>query len=673
MLSAIRLLIVCLGLVWVSAGWTGESAIPAELPLSEVVLYTSGVGSFQRDGLVDGSAHAELRFKAEQINDLLKSLVVRDLDGGAVRVVTYDSRDPVAKTLKSFTVDLTDNLSLSQLLERLRGEPVDVAAPGPVRGTVLGIEKKTEQSGDKVTREVGSLTLLTADGLRAVPLEQIQRIQLANPRLQQELGQALALLAASRDTQKKGVRLDFSGQGRRRVRVAYIGEAPVWKMSYRLALTENGKPYLQGWAIVENTTDEDWEQVKLSLVSGRPISFTMDLYEPVYVKRPSVALELYQSLRPPVYEQATGGGAAAAAVPSEMPVMRPAAPAMALPAPMYSPPRGGEVRLQEGVSAAAQGGEAGELFQYVLRDPVSLARHKSAMLPVVGEEVQGAKLAIYNERVHAKHPLNGFRLKNSTGLHLMQGPITVFEGGIYAGDARLGGLAPGQERLLSYALDLKTEVESARVPEQELLVSASLKKGVLLASRKLVQERAYAVTNRDAKRKTVLVEHPFRADWRLVVPAASSERTRDVYRFEMGVAPGATERLRVREERLLEQRVELGNASVVEYYLRATQVSPQVKEALRRVVVLRDRIGKSEADRRRREAQLEAIAKEQGRIRENMDKVARTSELYARYVKKLDEQESEIERLRMEAESLRAAEAREQRALEEYLLGLDLE
>jgi len=281
-----------------------EAASPQALPLTEVVLYSSGVGYFQRDGSIEGRGDVELRFKVDNINDLLKSMIVQDFDGGQVTTVTYDSRDPITKTLKSFAVDLTTHPGLGQLLEQIRGERIEVAAPNPVRGVIVGVEKKREKVGDKETAEVEHLTLFTTEGLRSIPLNQVQRIQIGNERLKAELQQALEVLASSHDLQKKAVKLEFDGQGRRRVRVGYIVETPVWKTSYRLALSETKRPFLQGWAIVENTTDEDWANVRLSLISGRPISFRMDLYEPLYTKRPLVVSELHESLRPQVYGQA---------------------------------------------------------------------------------------------------------------------------------------------------------------------------------------------------------------------------------------------------------------------------------------------------------------------------------------------------------------------------------
>ncbi len=673
-----------------------SNRLTSPLPLSEIVLYSSGVGYFQRNGQVDGRTSVDLRFKVDDINDLLKSMVVQDLDGGRVGSVTYGSRDPLTKTLKSFGLDLTTNPTLGQLLDQARGERIELLRPNPVVGTILGVERRLELLGENRTVESEFLNLLTADGLQSVPLAQVQRIRLLNEDLNGELKQALEALSMGHDTQKKTVSVTFDGEGKRKVSVAYIAQTPVWKTSYRLVLDEKNAPYLQGWAIVENTSDEDWENVRLSLVSGRPISFTMDLYQPLYAIRPNVQPELYSSLRPPVYGDAVeslardgderqvvarsmasagiGGGASAlAAAPAARKSERMLAKTSNLALADASQTHENAFAFQS-VAAAAQGGQAGELFQYAIKVPVTLERQKSAMLPIVSGAVEGQKVSIYNEGVQAKYPLNGFRLKNSTSLHLMQGPVTVFDGGTYAGDARLDDLAAGQDRLISYALDIKTEVEPQSGAGKQELVTVRVRKGTLQATVKATEEKVYSVRNRDQKKKTVLIEHPFRSDWKLAEPAESSERTRDVYRFPVTVEAEKSARLNVREEKQLTETVQLINSGtdVIAHYIRAKSVSPAVKEALQKVVALRDRVGKTATERTRREQRVTEISQEQGRIRENMAKLSQSSDLYSRYVKKLDQQETELDGLRQEIENYKGIESKQQQELNDYLLNLDV-
>jgi hypothetical protein len=334
-----------------------------------------------------------------------------------------------------------------------------------------------------------------------------------------------------------------------------------------------------------------------------------------------------------------------------------------------------ELSLAQSVNAAAQGVQAGELFQYAIEKPVSLARQKSAMLPIISQDVAGEKLSIYNEQVQAKYPLNGFRLKNTSAIHLMQGPITVFDAGSYAGDARMDDLAAGQERLISYALDLKTEVEPEPKPEDSELVSLKLRRGTLLVTRKLAQDKTYLVRNRDQKNKTVLVEHPFRSDWELMEPKQATERTREFYRFAVQIDPDKTQKLVVREQKPLSETVELANVGpdAIAFYLRAKQVSAKAKDALRKVASLRDRVSQTSEEKNRREQRVNEITQEQGRIRENMNRLSQSSDLYQRYVKKLDQQETDLEGLRKEIESLKGDQARQERELNDYMSSLDIE
>jgi hypothetical protein len=327
------------------------------------------------------------------------------------------------------------------------------------------------------------------------------------------------------------------------------------------------------------------------------------------------------------------------------------------------------------VDSQARGGSAGELFQYVIQIPVSLARQSSAMLPIVSEKVEGNKVSIYNEGVHGKFALNGFRLKNTTPLHLMQGPITVFDEGTYAGDARIEDLAPGQERLLSYALDLKTEVEPQPGQGEQKLVQLQIRKGTLVTVQKLTRKKTYQVRNRDTKEKRILVEHPFQSDWKLLEPEEPAERTRDVYRFALVVKPDETKPLLVHEERQTSEEVSLTNFDndTLAFYIRSQEVSPRIKEALQRIVLLRDRLNQTGAERSRKEQRLGEISQEQARIRENMERLNESSDLYGRYVKKLDQQETELETLRREIEALKESEAKQQRELNDFLLNLNLD
>jgi hypothetical protein len=657
------------------------------LPLSKIVLYSSGVGYFQHDGRITDRTQLDLRFTANQINDILKSLVVQDFGGGKISMVTYGSRDPISKALGSFGINLNGQPSLGQILTQVRGEHVEVAAPHLIHGVILGVEKKADLILDGQTQhriEQEYLNLLTDEGFRTLPFHQIQRIKLLNSILNAELHHALAVLATNHDVQKKTVSLTFGGSGSRTARVSYLTETPVWKTSYRLVLDDDKAPYLQGWAIVENTTDQDWQNVALALVSGRPISFIMDLYQPLYNPRPVIQPELHTHVRPQVYGDALEEPKAAApAPPARGELKERLLGKRALGLAEGRTTAASEQMLATDVDAgslaetatpAAIAQDKGELFEYHIDTPINLAKHTSALLPIISQNVQGEKVSIYNQATNSKHPLNGYRLKNISPLHLMQGPITLFDGGAYAGDARIEDLPPGQDRLISYALDLKVEVEPKHDNGSQELTAVSLKKGTMVVSRRFVEEHTYLVRNRDHKAKTVLLEHPYRAEWKLAEPKEATERARDVYRFSVNVAPGALATLRVKEILPLQESILLMDSGLdqILQYQQAKEVSHTAKEALQRVVQLRHKLDETRAQRTRLEQRIGEITAEHGRIRENMQRLQQNSDLYNRYVKKLDQQETELEKLRKDHEALKNTEDDQRRELQRYISTLDV-
>jgi hypothetical protein len=256
----------------------------------------------------------------------------------------------------------------------------------------------------------------------------------------------------------------------------------------------------------------------------------------------------------------------------------------------------------------------------------------------------------------------------------MQGPVTVFDDNAYAGDARVDDLAPGQDRLISYALDLKVEVEPQGQGGRQDLVSVRIRRGTMISSRKNSEARVYVVRNRDRKKKDVLIEHPFRDDWTLVEPSEPSERTRQWYRFAVAVDPDKQARLTVREERQYDETVALTNlrGDQIAVFIRSKAVSDAVKTALQHLVQLRDKLAQTLSERASLEQTVAEITKEQTRIRDNMGKLAQNSDLYTRYVKKLDEQETELDDLRKKIETLKDTEARQQRELNDYLGSLEV-
>jgi len=699
------------------------------LPIRKVVLYSSGVGYFEHIGSVSGTVETTLQFKTEQINDILKSLVLEDLGGGKIGAVVYPSRDPVAKTLQSFQVDLANDPALPELLAQLRGTQVSILAGVDLtEGTILGVEKRLKAlSTESVPVEVPVVNVLSGATVKSVYLDQITSLEIRDGALQAELAKALETLAQSRDQNKKPVTLHFNGQGERQVRFGYLVETPVWKTSYRLVLPKDatGEAFLQGWAIIENQTDHDWSGIDLSLVSGRPISFIQDLYQPLYVPRPTVQPELYTSLTPEKYAGGSydvGRGMAGAAkaggaqggygafgyagreikeqvagdqVDSLDFAAVPGAPA-APPAPVPVAPKSVGVQTQPpvppgehfyaeavtaspinpvaSVASAASAGKIGELFQYTVGE-VTLPRQRSAMIPIVTDPIKAERLSIYNRNTLATNPLLGARLINTTGKHLLQGPMTVFDEGAYAGDSQIDNLPPDQNRLLSYAIDLKARVNSNTTHDDSQVVSGKIVKGVLEISNKNVSSRDYVIANLDTKAKTFVVEHPIRGGWELVDTPKPVEKTDAVYRFALSVPAGATQTLVVKEQRVGFQSISILPLNIEQMvsYMGFGEISEPVRAAIGKAVEMRRSMTEIERSIAEKTAKVQEITTEQERIRANMaSSIDTKSQYYTRLLTKLNEQETLIEGLQKEIVTLQEKLEGQRKELEDYLAQLDI-
>jgi len=286
----------------------GENNPP---PLRRVTLYKHGVGYFERQGKVKGDQQVTFLFDAAQMNDVLKSLVALDLgkgaDKGKISAVTFDSIKPVDKRLEEFgiSLDSTNATGLTSLLGQMKGARVEVrAGPIPAAGVVVGIEKRARTHGaEKIeTQEL----ILVSDGgeLRGIPLDQIRGIKLLDAKLREDLEQYLSILQSTIHKNLRKLTISTTGQGERDLFLSYVVEAPVWKTTYRVVLDSESKPFLQGWALVDNVQDEDWNDVTLSLVSGAPVSFIQDLQQPRYKQRPVVGMPEDISVAPQIPQAA---------------------------------------------------------------------------------------------------------------------------------------------------------------------------------------------------------------------------------------------------------------------------------------------------------------------------------------------------------------------------------
>ncbi len=685
---------------------------PDAMPIRGITLYRSGVGAFQREAVVADDAKVHLKFDVGQINDILKTLQLLDLDGGRIDSVSYSSKDPLSRRLGSFSVPIADSPAMPVLLARLRGSAIDIQTieGNRVAGTILNVEtRKTSPGKDQPAVEEPFVVLVTPNGLRAVAISTVASLQLQDKQLADELNRALGAVAEARADRIKTVDLTLSGQGNRRVIVRYVHETPVWKTSYRLILGDGpeakgaGKPAselaLQGWAIVENTTDTDWKDVKLSLVSGRPVSFQMDLSEPLYLARPEVPVPTIPGVLPRSYAGGTGGDRAPGNPGGPPPAVSSPAPAkagrgLARPEPggaggaENAAARGRKDQLTSEVygvtgedltryspASVAKAGEIGEVFFYEVQTPVTVERQRSAMIPFLASNVEGRRVSIYNMADRADHPMRGVELKNTSNLQLLPGPLAVFDGAAYAGDATINQVSPGDKRLLAYALDLDVAVTTK--PESfGDIVKLRIVDGLFEQTIKSREAMTYTFANKDLKRaRTLVVEHPKLAGWDLKAPASPADQTQDLYRFEVSAEAGKSVDLLVAQEQVRSDRVEITSfdLNTVVQWRQQGKLSEAVLSAVRTLAAKQSSLNDSERQLQATDKLVETNTSEQNRISSTIQRIPQNSDVYNDYMKELRELNTGLKALRQKRGEIATEVERKRTEINDYIRSLNVE
>jgi chaperonin cofactor prefoldin len=638
----------------------------ADLPVKQVILYKHGIGFFERSGTLGPGESARLDFNSSDMNDVLKSLTLEERGGGKISGLRYDSMDPLSHRLADFPFEIGDDQSLAAIFGRLQGSRVelkfgnDTVAGAIVGGRVVaGTDKQAE-------REFVTLLLDSGD-IRTLDLAAASGIRFTDAKLQANFKDYLAAVAAARSKDKRSVYIDSTDARQREIIASYTIPAAVWKSSYRLILGDKGQPVLEGWAIVDNTTGEDWNKVQLSLVSGRPISFVSQLYAPKYVQRPSAELADDTAARPVVHDEAFqssmgavamgGGGRGGAAARSGV-----IGGVMAAPAPPPSPrvlapsaffaEKTDQVNVSPStIVASASAGELGELFEYRIAQPVTIRKDESAMLPFLQQAIEGRKLLIYSDH-SSQHPTNAAELTNSSGKTLDGGPITVYDGGAYGGEALMETLKAGDKRLISYAVDLGTRITDAFNSKNAVIREIHATRGVITTKSAMEETRTYTIRNVDQKAKTLILEHPLRGGYTLL-SAKPAEKTASAYRFEIQLAAGATQEFPVTEERVFDQTYQVSNMGP-DFLLTYVQnrnltLSDAARRQLQRIADEKSQIAENDRALQDAQNQVNDLTRDEDRIRQNinsLNNVSSQQQLVQNYAKQLDAHEQQLAQLR---------------------------
>jgi hypothetical protein len=633
-------------------GLVGAPSLAAaqDLVLKRVMLSSGGLGYFEYEATVDGDATLKLTVSLAQVDDVLKSLVVYD-DKGGVGGLSLPGREPLAQAFKDLPFDWDSLASPADLLATLKGAEITAGGSRAITGRIVSVQDETVTTNDgKATTKRTRVTLLTDRGLQQFILEDAENLQFTDGALRDKVAQALMALQTNRAKDARTLELATRGQGKRTVRVAYIVEVPVWKASYRLTLPGDPaapKAALQGWATVENLSGQDWKDIELTLVSGRPVAFHQALYEAYYVKRPEIPVEVAGRLMPGVDR---GGVEAAKAAPPPPP-----APAGA---PQYRPQQERALAATAAppatVAAAADQVEATDAAtQVVFKYPraVSVDNGRTLSIPIIDREVPAQRLALYQAETAARNPLAAIRLSNDGDSGLPPGIITLYERDkagyvAYVGDARLSGFPVGETRLLAYALDEKITVERDAA-QTDRIATGTIAQGALRLSRIIRQTVTYRVRGPAKEPRQLIVVQRRLPGWTLVKPDPKTvELSEGNYRIPYQLPGGdQTQTFEVVQEQTQQQELRLVDtaADQIRVYAQAREFDAKTRDALTKVLQLQGAVADAQRKVAQADAERQQIVQEQARLRDNLARVPANSDLQRRYLATLDKQETELE------------------------------
>jgi hypothetical protein len=647
---------------------------------------------------------------------VLKSLTAIDLNGGHIADVSYNSTAPLQQRLNTLKIPIGENTTAAQFLEALRGARVEVRSGTTASvGRLLSVEAVTvgDDSDEKKTRLTNQtqISIVTDAGeLRSFRLSPATSVHLLEHEVNQEVGRYLGLLASERASDVRKMTISTEGSGERELVVSYISEVPVWKSTYRIVLPSRPeqKPLLQGWAVVDNTVGEDWNNVELSLIAGAPQSFVQQISQPYYARRPEVALPQLAMLTPQTHEQTlesfaklegpgneNAGGVLGGITRSGTNML-----------PMNGIGSGIGSGTGAGVGPGTAGGygggvfatapsaqvdaisamemqqktastqDIGDLFEYDIKQPITIRKNQSALVPILQSRVEAEKVTLWSAR--QRRPLHALWLTNSSGLTLDGGSFSIQEGQTFAGEGLMDAIRPGEKRLISYAADPAVLVESDVKGEGQRVNRIKIHRGVMIHYSEEREHRTYKIRNQDKTARSVVVEHPQRGGWELSGGTKPEETSPSAYRFLVKVDPAQTAKLEFDEIHSIAANYQLSNMTTDELVLFVHQgrINHEIEQSLWPLIKQKDELAGYSEQINSANTKITAVFDDQKRLRENLEALKSSAEeraLVQRYTGELNREEDELAGLRKNVADLLVKRDAAQQKLNEMIADMELE
>jgi len=674
-----------------------------KLKVSHVVMFKHGVAFYGLQGLVKDKDELKLTFKLGELDDVLKSISVIDESGtGYVSAISYDATEDESKLFESISFQLPGNGSFTSALTQLKGADIELQVGSQtLEGIIVGLEVKLERLGENDV-PASSLVLFNklSGDIEKFTFADIRGFKLLSEELRGELQFFLDAALAAKKKGSKTISIACEGEGSRAIALSYITESPIWKTSYRILLPKDSKDtevakdtkegatspadtmLISGWCLVENTTDQDWDHIQLSLVAGMPVTFKMPLFRPIYIQRPHVepakttgaqVMDIADEVGAVKYEEAEmmkiearppPSPPMAMAAPSPAPVTTAKAMAGGIGfaarammkedmAPKAKRAIGRDViKQQVAQQGQVESKDFGELFEYNISKPVSIKRQQSALVPIVNADVKGRKLLVFNPAKNKQNPMACVEITNTSGLTLERGPVTLLYEDTLAGEAILPFLNKDETRIISYAVEqgvvINFEDDSKTLHTHKVKFADGYGYEYYYVERK----REYKVNNKTESNKVLLLDHPRTTGYDLLNEEEHKE-TPESWRFEFKLSAKKGVKFTVKERQEFYNSFSLWDVTTdslrekIVAYSKKKFLNTDIQGRLQEIATRNEEFRKLQSEISVLQNDLARIIDDQARLRENLRVLQKSeSEMRLResYIVKFREQENEFER-----------------------------
>ncbi len=694
----------------------------APLRLDRVVLYRNGVGYFERSGRIEGDL-LTLKVRKDQVNDLLKSLTIVERSTGRAVSVSMPL-DPQTWANAALATLRPGQGSLAEVLDSLRGSLVTLTTTeGEARGRVAMVEQLVDAPDPSkpgaVPKVDHRVSLLDGDTLRIVKLSTVRGLQFADGDLAMQFNRTLDASAGEGMFQQVAVSIRLAGASSHDLRVSYVVAAPMWKPTYRVVLPDGGKgkALLQAWAVVDNTSGEDWRDVQLGLTSGAPIAFRYDLHTPREIQRPDLTDRGVQRQAEAMVGETTYQP------PSDMPAPMPAPKTSPVASKRPAAPSGGAARgggagagraaadydgeddygyaeaeraedlvpavdhdgLRRSTMAQARAQTVSGQTRFELDQRVTVPEGTSTMVAIINADVLGEETFLYRPggggAGYELNPYRVVRFDNSTPFVLEPGPIGIYSGGSFVGEGLSETIGAATSATIPFSVETGVAVTTSTGMDADELHLVRMSRGVLEVeqfSRRTTTYTARAMTLADGF--TVLIRHSKAGGtYELKDRPAGTEDLPDAYLVRLAVAKGQREGvIKVVEQTPSRSTISIWNAPAVdllEKLLVDASLGDETKKKLRPIIDRRRALAKIEEQLAALTEQRNKLDQRAGELRQNLEAIAKNPKAAAqreKWTRQLDEFTSDGNKLGAQLADLEAKRLDQRTDLENAIEDLDI-